>query len=138
MGCLFVFLLILSQITMHDNAVYTIYFCLVVMFGSAIAMIVLYSNLFFYIPEHIAFLTYDFVFTAFFTIHTYAYWNHSETIRKALEMYSADWGDDDDAETFKGTPFEDEEELTGSFYVGRGGLVWIPAYPADPNTKIFK
>ena len=131
MGSLFFFILVLSQITLHENAVYTLYFSLAVMLASAITMIVLYAQMNFYIPEHIAFLAYDFVFTSFFTIHTYRYWNHAEVIKAAVEMYSADWDGTSTPKKPNETP-DDASELGGCFYIGRGGLVWIPAYPAPP------
>ena len=38
-------------------------------------MVILYTNLDFHIPEHIALLIYAMIFTVFFTVHTYDHWD---------------------------------------------------------------
>ena len=118
MGSLFFFIATLAQITVHENAVYILYFSLLTMLATGIAMIILFAKgSDFFIPEHIAFLAYDAVFVLFFTVHTYAYWDQDERINKELSIYSSDWQTE-----------EEEEEISGTFYAGRGGLVWIPAW----------
>lgn len=120
--CLLIFILILSHIVQHERAVYVLYLCLVLMIASAIAMICLYTRAEFFIPEHVGFLTYDIVFTSFFTVHTYQYWDHSRVVDNALEMYSSDW----EAPSKDSDPLFEDEDLQGSFFMGRCGLVWIP------------
>ena len=125
LACLLIFILIMTQIVLHETAVYVLYVSLVIMVSSSIAMICLYTNSVFYIPEHIAFFAYDFVFTAFFTVHTYQYWDHSKIVKNSLEMYSRDWEAQDNATD----PCLEDEEPEGTFFMGRVGVVWIPTFP---------
>ena len=71
---LFIFLLLRSHITNHRASLIFLRISLLLLSACALAMIILYTNFDFYIPEHIAFLTYSVIFTVFFTVHTYDHW----------------------------------------------------------------
>ena len=75
-------------------------------------MIILYTNFDFYIPEHIAFLTYSVIFTVFITVHTYDHWEEPDV--NPCESYNEVW----DSEQGEEGTNQDSNEIAGFYYIG--------------------
>ena len=86
MGSFTVFILILCYLTgpEHIWAVRALEACLFILIGAGIAMLCLFWDSRFYIPEHIGFFANAAVFTLFFTIHTYPHWSERDEAARTL------------------------------------------------------
>ena len=77
-GFFFMDLLIISSLTWQKRAVEVLISSIALMLLCIIVMTILFNNRKFYIMEHIAFITYSFIFTAFFLVHTPEEWDVEE------------------------------------------------------------
>jgi hypothetical protein len=78
------------------TAVWALMFSTLILVSASVAIVILFNDPRFYIPEHIACYAYALVFLSFFTIHTYPHWDPSTatTIKADVEMYLHSWDDD--------------------------------------------
>jgi hypothetical protein len=90
---LFTLVLIFIVDPIHTYAIYALTCSLLILFFAGIAMIALYTDPRFYIPEHIGSFAYALVFVSFFTVHTYPHWDPPPPaiITASVEMYSDVW-----------------------------------------------
>lgn len=86
------------------RAIRTLEASLLLLVSAGAAMLVLYTDERFYIPEHIGCYAYALVFVTFFTIHTYPHWDPMPPcpIRADAEMYLHAW-DEDEQPLVRGT-----------------------------------
>jgi hypothetical protein len=70
---------------------------LLVLVSAGVAMLALYTDERFYIPEHIGCYAYALVFVSFFAIHTYPHWDPvpAGPTRADAEMYMHAWDEDE-------------------------------------------
>jgi hypothetical protein len=122
---LLIFILLLTKMTSHRESVLVMHLSILTLSASIIAMVILYNNHHFFIPEYVAFTTYSLIFTAFFSTHTHLKW-----IQEDEETYAArelDWDNDPDIPCEAIIPLTYPPNQTGTFHVGRcGGAIWVP------------
>ena len=123
-GGLLIFILLITQMTSHRESVLVMKLSILVLISSIVAMIVLYNNHHFFIPEYIAFITYSFIFTAFFYTHTQSKWLEEEN--ESYDTSSLDWDNKHDIPCEASIPLNYPENQRGVFHVGRGGALWVP------------
>lgn len=116
-----IFIVLLIQITFQTTALWILYACLFLFVVCGIAMFVLLDSPQFYIPEQIAFLTYGCAFIAFFSVHTFREWKVNDEDLDLLPRSNWKHGNIWDEN-------EDNEDVSGIFYVRNGALLWIPIY----------
>lgn len=118
-GCFLIFILLLTYLTRQPEAGIVLRISILLLVISAVAMLSLFNSDSFYIAEHFGFFVYILTFLAFFSIHTYPHWAE-ETDSADLDEYECIWENWDNVEN------EKSHNLHGTYYAGRGGLVWIP------------
>ena len=99
--CMLSFMLfILSLIFLLEpaslGAIRALELSLLILISAGGAMLLLYTDPRFYIPEHIGCYTYALVFVSFFTVHTYPKWDPMPQcpIRADVEMYLHSWDEE--------------------------------------------
>ena len=94
---LFVLALIFLMEPHSLEAIRALEFSLLILASAGVAMLALYTDEKFYIPEHIGCYAYALVFVSFFTIHTYTHWDPRPQcpIRADAEMYMHAWDEDE-------------------------------------------
>ena len=90
---LFTLTLIFLVDPINTHAIRALELSLLVLVSAGIAMLTLYTDPHFYIPEHIGSFAYALVFVSFFTVHTYPHWDPMPPvpITADVEMYSDIW-----------------------------------------------
>ena len=121
---LLVFLLLITKMTSHRESVLVLQLSILILASSIIAMVILYNNHHFFIPEYVAFITYSLIFTAFFSTHTNVKWVEEDECRYATR--ELDWNDDRDDPCSDSVPLTYPNNQRGFFHVGRGGAIWVP------------
>jgi hypothetical protein len=94
---LFVLALIFLIEPESRSAIRALELSLLILIAASAAMVALYTDPRFYIPEHIGSYAYALVFVSFFTVHTYPHWDPTPVkIRTAdVEMYMHAFDEDE-------------------------------------------
>lgn len=124
-GGLLVFLLLITKMTSHRESVMVLHLSILILVASIVAMMILYNNHHFFIPEYVIFITYSLIFTAFFSIHTNTKWveDFNENAYVTREL---DWDNESDIPCEASVPLTYPNNERGYFHVGRHGAVWVP------------
>jgi hypothetical protein len=111
-ACLLIFLLLVTHMTSHPESVLVLHMSIFILVVSIVAMIILYNNHHFFIPEYIAFITYSLIFTAFFSIHTQVNWDED------VDDVSSELLWDNGTDPYCTDPYPKNSK--------RPGAVWLP------------
>ena len=122
---LLIFLLLITKMTLHRDSVMVLHFCILILVASIIAMLILYNNHHFFIPEYIIFITYSLIFTTFFSIHTNTRWVEDDYDDSYIPR-DLDWENGSDIPCADSIPLTYTDNQRGFFHVGRCGAVWVP------------
>jgi len=121
---LLIFLLLITRMTSDRDSVLVLHLSILILVASIAAMLVLYNNHNFFIPEYIAFITYSLIFTAFFSVHTNNQWLEED--ENDYVMRELDWDNESDIPCESSVPLNYPANQQGIFHVGRCGAVWVP------------
>jgi hypothetical protein len=131
-GTLIIFILLITRMTTHYDAGIVLRISIISLIACVVAMIILYNNHHFFIPEYIGFISYAMVFTFYFVIHTDVRWAEGD-LDTEYALRDIDFDDPCQpilprAEGASDTvPLDYPANQRGSFYVGRMGAVWVHA-----------
>ena len=123
---LLIFILLITKMTAHRDSVFVLHLCILILVVSIIAMVILYNNHHFFIPEYVAFITYSLIFTAFFSTHTQVQWEQDNQTQDNCVTRDLDWDMDPDIPCESSIPLTFPHDQRGTFHVGRCGAVWVP------------
>jgi hypothetical protein len=123
---LLIFILLITKMTAHRDSVLVLHISTLILAASIAAMIILYNNHHFFIPEYVAFITYALIFTAFFSTHTQVRWGQDDQDQDNCITRELDWDTDNEIPCETSIPLTFPHDQRGTFLVGRGGAIWVP------------